>query len=100
MNIDSYVWKDARLTHNKDEKQVETRLVDMDEEQLQMIYEHCKEMLYNSDSKNAGRMIILDQIAKQLEINEETVRKYLKTNFNVQLKDFSKKIDHKTFVEL
>ena len=31
------------------------------------------------------------QIAKQLEINEETVRKYLKTNFNVQLKDFSKK---------
>lgn len=40
------------------------------------------------------------QIAKQLGINEETVRKYLKTNFNVQLKDFSKKIDHKTFVEL
>ena len=40
------------------------------------------------------------QIAKQLGINEETVRKYLKTNFNVQLKDFSKKIDHKTFIEL
>ena len=40
------------------------------------------------------------QIAKQLGINEETVRKYLKTNFNVQLKDMSKKIDHKTFVEL
>ena len=40
------------------------------------------------------------QIAKQLGINEETVRKYLKTNFNVQLKDVSKKIDHKTFVEL
>ncbi len=66
MNINSYVWKDARLTFNKNEKQVETRLVDMEEEQLQMVYEHCKEMLYNTNPKNAGRMIILDQIAKQI----------------------------------
>ena len=80
MNIDSYVWKDARLTHNKDEKQVETRLVDMDEEQLQMIYEHCKEMLYNSDPKNAGRMIILDQIAKQLDYcRAELAHRWFKT---------------------
>ena len=85
MNIDSYVWKDARLTHNKDEKQVETRLVDMDEDQLQMIYEHCKEMLYNSDSKNAGRMIILDQIAKQLDYcRAELAHRWFKT-----LKDMS-----------
>lgn len=67
MNITSYVWKDARLTRDKDEKQVETRLVDMDEDQLQMVYAHCKEMLYNTDPKNAGRMIIIDQIAKQLD---------------------------------
>lgn len=67
MDINSYVWKDARLTHNRDEKQVETRLVDMDEDQLQMVYNHCKEMLYNPDPKNAGRMIIIDQIAKQLD---------------------------------
>ena len=67
MNIDSYVWRDARLSHDKNEKQVETRLVDLDEDQLQMIYNHCKEMLYNPDLKNAGRMIIIDQIAKQLD---------------------------------
>lgn len=66
-NLNSYVWKDARLTHDKSEKQVETRLVDMDQDQLQMIYNHCKEMLYNTDPKNTGRMIILDQIAKQLD---------------------------------
>jgi hypothetical protein len=33
-NINSYVWKDARLTHNKAEKQIETRMVDLDEDQL------------------------------------------------------------------
>jgi hypothetical protein len=32
-----------------------------------MIYDHCKEMLYNTDTSNAGRMIIIDQIAKQLD---------------------------------
>lgn len=66
-NINSYVWKDKRLTHNREEKQVEIRMVDMDEYQLQIIYTHCKEMLYNSDPKNPGRMIVVDQIAKQLE---------------------------------
>lgn len=66
-NINAYVWKDARLTRDKNEKQVETKLVDMDEDQLQMIYSHCKEMLYNDDPKNIGRMIIIDQIAKQLD---------------------------------
>lgn len=66
-NINSYIWKDARLTHNKAEKQVETRMVDLDEDQLQMVYNHCKEMLYNTNGSNIGRMIIIDQISKQLD---------------------------------
>lgn len=65
-DINSYIWKDARLTHDKSEKQVETRLIDMDEDQLQMVYSHCKDMLFNTDPKNAGRLIIIDQIAKQM----------------------------------
>lgn len=65
-NINSYIWKDARLTRDKNEPQMETKMVDMTEDQLQMIYSHCKEMLYNPDSKNEGRMIIIDQISEQL----------------------------------
>lgn len=65
--LDTYVWKDARLTHNKAETQLQTKMVDMDEDQLQMIYDHCKEMLYNTDPSNLGRMIVIDQIVKQLD---------------------------------
>lgn len=64
-NINSYVWKDARLTHDKNEQQVETKLVDMDEDQLQMVYSHCKEMLYNTDIKNEGRLVLIDRINDQ-----------------------------------
>lgn len=66
-DINSYVWRDKRLTNNKEERQVEIKMVDMDPDQLQIIYNHCKEMLYNTDQKNPGRMIVLDQIAKQLD---------------------------------
>ncbi len=66
-DINSYVWRDKRLTNNKEERQVEIKMVDMDQDQLQTIYNHCKEMLYNTDQKNPGRMIVLDQIAKQLD---------------------------------
>lgn len=40
------------------------------------------------------------QISKQLKVNEDTVRKYLTTRFNVPLKDCSKKINQQQFEEL
>lgn len=40
------------------------------------------------------------QISKQLEVNEDTVRKYLTKRFNVPLKDCSKKMDQQKFEEL
>ena len=66
-DINSYVWRDKRLTNSRSERQVEIKMVDMDHDQLQSIYDHCKEMLYNTDQKNPGRMIVLEQIAKQLD---------------------------------
>lgn len=66
-DINSYVWKDARISRDKNEVQIETKLVDMDEDQLQMIYSHCKDMLYNTNPTNEGRMIIIDQIAHQID---------------------------------
>lgn len=82
-NINSYVWKDARLTHDKNEQQVETRLVDMDEDQLQMIYSHCKEMLYNTDPKNEGRLVLIDKINEQYnKCGAELALRWFKTLIN------------------
>lgn len=63
MSIDSYIWKDRRIG----DQQIEIKMVDMEEEQLQICYDHCKEMLYNKDSKNPGRMIVMQNIAEQLD---------------------------------
>lgn len=66
-DVTSYVWKDKRLTRDKSEKQIELRMVDMDEEQLNQIYTHCKNMLYNTDKANLGRMVVIDQIKEQMD---------------------------------
>ena len=80
MKIDSYIWKDARVKDMQNPIQVETRLVDMTDDQLQMCYMHCKEMLYNTDPKNLGRMIVLQQISKQLDcIGAELALRYFKS---------------------
>lgn len=82
-NINSYIWKDARLTHDKNEQQVETRLVDMDEDQLQMVYTHCKEMLYNTDTKNEGRLVLIDKLDEQYnKCGAELALRWFKTLTN------------------
>lgn len=78
--LKNYVWRDAKLTKNRDEKAVEYRLIDMDQDQLNYAYNHCKHMLYNSDNKNPGRMLILDLIQKQIENCEaELALRWFKT---------------------
>lgn len=67
MSINSYIWKERRLTFDRTEKQVEFKMVDMDENQLQYIYNHCKQMLYNEHPKYPGRLIVLQHISEQLE---------------------------------
>lgn len=64
--LENYVWRESRLTNDRHEKQIEYKLIDMGEFELQAAYDHCKHMLYNSDVKNPGRMLILDQISKQI----------------------------------
>ena len=82
-NINSYVWRDARLTHDKNEQQVETKLVDMDEDQLQMVYSHCKEMLYNTDPKNEGRLVLIDKLNEQYDkCGAELALRWFKTLVN------------------
>ena len=78
--IESYVWKDKRLTKDRREKQVEYRLVDMDEYELNKAYAHCKMMLYNNDKKYSGREIILKMISEQLDCcGAELALRYFKS---------------------
>lgn len=65
--IDTYIWKDKRLSSDRQEKQAEYKLIDMDEYTLNKAYRHCKEMLYNNDRKYPGREIVLQQISEQLD---------------------------------
>jgi hypothetical protein len=59
--MDSYIWK------YKDKNGEATRkLVDMDETELQRIYEHSKSMLYNNSKVNPGRCIVLNDINNQI----------------------------------
>lgn len=64
--LENYVWRESRLSSDRNEKQIEYKLIDMGEYELQAAYDHCKHMLYNPDIKNPGRMLILDQISKQI----------------------------------
>ena len=65
--IESYVWKDRRLTEDRKEKAVEYKMIDMQDYELQQAYNHCKHMLYNNDPANPGRTLVLDMISEQLD---------------------------------
>lgn len=81
MNINNFVWKDGKI---KDEfgvfKQSEKKLILMSEAELKKCYEHCKTMLFNSDSSNPGRFIVLDNITEQKnKCGTELFLRYLET---------------------
>ena len=79
-NLEKYVWKDRRLTADRNEKQIEYKMINLNELQLNVAYNQCKQMLYNQDVKNPGRMAVLDNIQKQLVYcNAELAVRYFKT---------------------
>lgn len=66
VNVDNFVWKDEKIKdENGKYKQTEKRLISMSESELKKCYEHCKTMLFNSNSSNPGRYIVLDNISDQ-----------------------------------
>lgn len=67
LKIESYTWKDRRLTDDRTEKAAEYKMIDMADYELQQAYNHCKHMLYNNDPTNPGRTLVLDMISEQLE---------------------------------
>lgn len=65
-DITSFVWKGSKkLDENKKYRQSEKRMVDMNEVELNYCYNHCKTMLFNNDSKDPGRYLVLEHISEQ-----------------------------------
>lgn len=66
LDVNSFVWKgNKKLDENGKFVQSEKRLVDMDNKELISCYNHCKTMLFNRDSKNPGRYVVLEIISDQ-----------------------------------
>jgi hypothetical protein len=62
-SINTFVWKGPKV--NGEQKEI--KLVDATYEELRKWYLHCQEMLYNTNSKNPGRITLLGIIQKQIE---------------------------------
>lgn len=62
-DVNSYVWKGPKVNG----VQEEIKLVDADYDQLKRFYNHCEQMLYNSDTKNPGRVTLLDIVSDQIQ---------------------------------
>lgn len=65
-DINSFVWKEERILDDTGRyKQREKKMSSMSEQELRNCYEKAKAMLFNKDSKNPGRYVILEEIAEQ-----------------------------------
>lgn len=62
-DVNSYVWKGPKVNG----VQEEVKLVDADYDQLRQFYNHCEQMLYNSDTKNPGRITLLGIVSDQIQ---------------------------------
>lgn len=65
-DINSFMWKGIKVL-NTDGKyeQTEKRLADMGSDELNSCYDHCKKMLFNKDTQNPGRHVVLAIISDQ-----------------------------------
>jgi len=83
-NINSFVWKGVKTLNKEGEyKQEEKFLVDMNEYDLNVCYDHCKKMLFNENLQHPGRYIVLNIIAEQRDrCGAELFLRYVDQNYN------------------
>lgn len=62
-DVNNYVWKGPKVNG----VQEEIKLVDASFDQLRKFYVHCDQMLYNSDTKNPGRITLLGIVQDQIQ---------------------------------
>ena len=78
-DVNKFIWKgNKELDTTGKYIQKEIKLIDMSISELNHCYEHCKTMLYNKDSKNPGRYIVLNIIEDQrLRCGAELLLRYV-----------------------
>ena len=65
-DINSFLWKGEKVLDSSGKyKQNEKRLTQMTESELNICYSKCKTMLFNKDSQNPGRYLVLEIISDQ-----------------------------------
>lgn len=62
-DVNNYIWKGPKVNG----VQEEIKLVNASFEQLRKFYMHCDQMLHNSDSRNPGRLTLLDIVTDQIQ---------------------------------
>ena len=61
-NIKTYIWKDKK----ENDTQEEHRLIDFDLKTLQSKFDLCEQMLYNTDPKHPGRLVLIEMVNDQI----------------------------------
>lgn len=75
-NVNNYVWKGPKGSNGIQE---EIKLIDCSYEQLQKFYQHCMQMLHNTDSKNPGRRTLMNIVQGQIQrCRAELLIRYLR----------------------
>lgn len=84
-NINSYIWKgNKELTANGTYQQSKKKLISMSEVEINECYDHCKTMLFNQDTQNPGRYLVLDIIADQRDrCGVELFLRYIEQERNI-----------------
>lgn len=81
-SLQSYVWKGAKKKEGDKIIQESVKLMDMDSDELNKCYNHCKKMLYNDDPKHLGRYNILEEVNSQInKCNVELLLRYFENTY-------------------
>lgn len=107
MNVNAYVWKDAKVITNQKSvrTQNERKMIDMGDSDLLNAYQHCKDMLYNNSNEHPGRYLVLEEISKQIiycnaelavrwflsKINKQNNPIYTRFSIILEIQDFLEK---------
>ena len=85
LDFKSFIWKGNKtLDKNGKYQQSEKKMLDMSENELKSCYNHCKTMLFNRDSQNPGRYLVLEIISDQKDrCGAELFLRFLEQNKNM-----------------
>lgn len=84
-DVSNYIWKGPKVKNSEGRYVQETKkLVDCTVDELKKYYNYCNEMLYNTNSRNPGRKVLLTIIQDQINrCNTELFLRWMSKNLNI-----------------